>query len=306
MKRYMRFTILTLLLTLGAARVYAQFDDSKPDSNSEDSDNTSKKKSDEATKDLPQAKPDKDDMSFDNDGDKSAEPKGLEVTKAEKDDLIAAFKKKSEPALIKAVSAILSKDPTNLDALNALALHFFEDKKFGMAKIILKRAMKDHSKEPALENNLGIIYLAEGETLLAVEQFRKSLAARNDYRIGATNLSSIYLEYLDYKRSIAPLEDSYKAVHSDVSRGDSNAIDIANNYGVALIGIGDFAKAEEVFGEIVATNTRNAVPYLNYAILLVEVQKKKKDAIRVISKLKFMTDDRDILRRVDELERKME
>jgi len=191
-------------------------------------------------------------------------------------------------------------------ALNVLAVHYFEDKKYGLAKIILKRALKDHPKEPALENNLGIIYLSEGEMALAIEQFRKSIADRADYRIGATNLSAIYLEYMDYKRSIAPLEESYKAVHSDVGRGDNDAVDVANNYGVALIGIGDNDKAEGVFSEIVAGSTRNPVPYLNYAILLVEVQNKKKDAVRVISKLKFMTDDRDILRRVDELERKME
>jgi hypothetical protein len=36
------------------------------------------------------------------------------------------------------------------------------------------------------------------------------------------------------------------------------------------------------------------------------VQKNKKDAIRVISKLKFRTEDSKILNRVNELEKKLE
>ncbi len=232
--------------------------------------------------------------------------KSAEVTKAELDELSAALKKRSEPQLVKAAAAILSKNPSHLESLNAMAVYYFEAKKYGMAKLLIKRAMKDHPKEPALFNNLGIIYLSEGETRSAIEYFRKSIAARADYRIGATNLGSIYLDYRDYKRSVSPLEEGYKAARSDVRRGDATAVEIANNYGVALMGTGENAKAEEVFSEIVSSSARNPVPYLNYAILLVEVQKKKNDAVRVLSKLKFMTDDREILRRVEALERKLE
>lgn len=282
---------------------HAQFDDSKNDEDlTKDFEDSGKTKSDAATKDLPEAKTETEEAPQD----KNDFEKGAEVTKAELSDLNAAFKKKSESALVKAASTILSKDPNHLEALNALAVFYFEVKKYGLSKILIKRALKNHPNEPALHNNLGIIYLAEGEMRIALEEFRKSIAERSSYRFGATNLSSIYLDYRDYKRSLAPLEESYKAVRSDIRRGDNSSVEIANNYGVALMGVGENSKADEVFTEITAANSRNPVPYLNYAILLVEVLKKKKDAVRVISKLKFMTDDREILRRVDELERKNE
>jgi tetratricopeptide (TPR) repeat protein len=232
--------------------------------------------------------------------------KPADISNAEKDELASALKKRSEPQLLKAAAVILSKNPSHVETLNALAVYYFEAKKFGMAKLLIKRALKDHPSEPALLNNLGVVYLAEGDLRLAIEQFRKSIAAKSDYRIGATNLASIYLEYHDYQRSLSPLEEGYKSSRTDLRRGDVSAIEIANNYALALMGVGENSKAGEVFTEIVATNSRWPVPYLNYAILLVEVQKKKNDAVRVLSKLKFMTDDREILRRVNELERKLE
>lgn len=302
---------LSSLVSSGS--VWAQFDDSPKESKSKSSGESDADltkdfedgddKKNDATKGLPEAKLE---QGEEGSADRNDFAKSAEITKAEIEELSAALKKRSEPQLIKAAAAILSKNPTHLETLNAMAVYYFESKKFGMAKLLLKRAMKDHPNEPALFNNLGIIYLSEGETRLAIENFRKSISAKADYKIGATNLGSIYLDYRDYKRSIAPLEEGYKAVRSDVRRGDTTAVEIANNYGVALMGTGENGKAEEVFSEIVSANSRNPTPYLNYAILLVEVQKKKNDAVRVLSKLKFMTDDREILRRVDELERKLE
>jgi tetratricopeptide (TPR) repeat protein len=220
--------------------------------------------------------------------------------------LSQARKSRSEGGIIKAASEILGKDPQNKFALNTLAVFYFENKKFGLSKILLKRALKDHPDDPALHNNLGIVYLAQNEMRLALDAFKKSLEARSSYQLGATNLSSIYLEYRDYKRSIGPLEDSFRSIRSDLRRGSSPAVEIANNYALALMGVGESGKAEGIFKDILESDSRNPVPLLNYASLLVEVLKKKKDAIRVISKLKFMTEDREILRKVEEIERKME
>jgi hypothetical protein len=141
---------------------------------------------------------------------------------------------------------------------------------------------------------------------LALDALKKSVEVRSSYQLGATNLSAIYLEYRDYKRSIGPLEDSYRSTKSDLRRGSNTAVEIANNYALALMGIGESGKAEGIFKDIYESDNRNPVPLLNYASLLVEVLKKKKDAIRVISKLKFMTEDKEILRKVEEIERKMQ
>ncbi len=225
-----------------------------------------------------------------------------------KTDLLAvstALKDRSEPRLIKAASNVLSRDPGQVETLNALAVYYYRSKKYGMAKILLKRALKDHPNEPALYNNLGVVYLEQGHTQRALNSFKKSLEVKPGYRIGATNLSSIYLDYRDYSRGLAPLEQSYKDARSQLERGDPSAVAIANNYAVALMGVGEGGKAKDVFDEIVHSNQQNPIPVLNDAILLVEVLKKKNDAIRVISKLKFMTEDSSILRRVSALEQEL-
>jgi Flp pilus assembly protein TadD len=231
-------------------------------------------------------------------------PKGVDSAMVKQ--LSEARKSRSEAAIIKAASQILAADPKHLETLNTLAVFYYETKRYGMAKILLRRAIKDHGDEPALHNNLGVVYLSEDEPRLALESFRKSVELRSGYRIGATNLAAIYLEHHDYSRSLSPLEDSYKATRSDLGRGADYAVEIANNYGVALMGAGDNSKAEDVFADIAKSDSRNPKPFLNYAILLTDVLKKKKDALRILSKLKFMTEDREILRKVQDLEKRLE
>ncbi len=217
-----------------------------------------------------------------------------------------ALKSGSESKLMQAASAILSRDPNQLETLNALAVFYYRNKKYGMAEILLKRALKTHPNEPALYNNLGVVYLAESEMQPALESFNKALRLKPGYRIAATNLSSIYLDYRDYSRGLAPLEQSYNDTQTQLEQGAPNAVAIANNYAVALMGIGNAEKAQGVFNEILRSNQQNPIPVLNDAILLVEVLKKKNDAIRVISKLKFMTEDASILRRASALEQEVE
>lgn len=228
-----------------------------------------------------------------------------EVSNTDLKKLRDAYASGSETRIIAASSEILSRDSKNIHALNTLALHYFKTNRLGMAKILLKRALADHPKTPTLYNNMGIIYLASGEMRLALESFRKSVDLKSSYQIGATNLGSIYVEHFDYSRSLAPLENSFDNTKSDLRRGRVESVEIANNYAIALMGVGDNAKAEKVFERIYEANVRNPTPILNYAILLVEVLKKKKDAVRVISKLKFISTDPQVLRQVTALERKL-
>ena len=285
----MNYKLVFISLLLLPTLAFAQFDDSESEAAMDPKDDLSNELT-ETTTEKPDEQP------FEK----------ADVSKEDISRLAQAKKSKNEAAIVKAAAEILSKDPNHLLALNTLGIFYFESKKYGISKILFERALRTSKQEPALYNNLGIVFLAEGDLPLAMDYFKKSIAAKSDYKIGATNLSSIYLEYGDFKRAIAPLEDGYKATRSDLRRGDSSAIEIANNYAVALMGIGENDKAKGIYENIYEANVRNPIPYLNYAILLVEVQKKKKDAFRVISKLKFMTEDKEILRRVDELEKKLE
>lgn len=273
MKHKLEVFILIVGLSLSASTAFAQFDDG-PESFSEDSEVSVSSR------------------------------KELEVTSDDIKRLSAAKESKSEENMLQAVSRILGKDPKNLQALNTLAVFYFENDKPGLAKIILTRALADHPNVPTLHNNLGIIFLKENKQRLALASFRKSLELKSNYSAGAANLASIYLEYKDYSRAIEPLEDAYKSTRSLLDKGEGYSVEFANNYAVALAGLGELDKAEDIYSDIIEKNSRNTTVLLNYAILLVERLNKSKEAMSIINKIKFVSDDRQVLRRVEELEKK--
>lgn len=237
--------------------------------------------------------------------DSGSEPAKLQVDSKDIKALEQAKANKSEDQLVKAVSRILGVDAKHVLALNTLGVFYFEQGKWGLARIIFNRALQDHPDEPALHNNLGVVYLAEGKQRLALGEFRKSLDLKSGYRIGAANLGSILLEYRDYDRAIAPLEAGFKATRSELKSGDSSAAEVANNYAIALAATGKADDAQDVFEDIISGNSRNPTVLLNYAILLVEKLKNYKEASKMLSRIKFAVDDAKVLKRVEELEAKI-
>ena len=215
-----------------------------------------------------------------------------------------ARKDKNEQALVSAVSEVLNVDQNDLYALNNLGLFYFLQEKYGLAKVIINRAIKAHPDEAALLNNLAIIFLQEGEKRKAFEAFAASKSINSTYPVSATNLGAIYLEYKDYSRALGPLKIGYEITKSDLKQGKDYAIEVANNYALALLGMDETRRAVNIFEEILDHNSRNAVVLLNYSILLVEYKKEKSEALDTLSKLKFITDRQDILDKVNSLEKK--
>lgn len=225
----------------------------------------------------------------------------------ENEGLRSTFAQKSESGLVNAASQLLAKDSNNLHALNLLGVFYFEGQKYGLAKIIFNRAILAHPNEPALHNNLGVTFLAEGNMRKAIAEFKKSLEIKNDYRVGATNLGSIYLEYRDYSRSVAPLEAGYKIIEAELKKNSVTpaAIQVASNYAVALAAQEQYDKARSIYKQIIEVSPRNVPILMNYAILLVDRMKNYSDAKEILSKLKFVTDDPAENRRIEELENRV-
>lgn len=229
----------------------------------------------------------------------------LSVDSADIKALEAAKAAKSEDGIIKAASRILGVDAKHPLALNTLGVFYFEQGKYGLAKIIFNRALEAHPDQPALHNNLGIVFLAEGKQRQALASFRKALELKRDHRIAAANLGSILLEYKDFERALSPLEAGYKATRSELKSGVPHAVEVANNYAVALTGVGKFDDAKEIYEEIVGGSSRQPAVLLNYAILLIEKLKNYKEGGKLLSRIKFAVDDGKVLKRVEELEAKV-
>lgn len=214
----------------------------------------------------------------------------------------AKWKSNVESAVVQEAAEALAKDSKDLKILNGLGIYYLENKKPGLAKILFNRALDAHPDAPAVHNNLGVMYLQQGEVRKGLESLRRSLTDKR-YRMGALNLSSIYLKHKDYQRAVGPLDDAYDDVKSDLRRGDEFAVAIANNYAVSLMGTDSNSGAKKIFEAILGSGSRDAEVHLNYAILLVDLMDKKIDGQKILSKIQFMTEDRNILKRAAELEK---
>jgi tetratricopeptide (TPR) repeat protein len=203
----------------------------------------------------------------------------------------------NEAKTVAAAGALLGKDQNNLEALMALATLHYDKKEFGLSELILTRALKAHSEEAAIYQNLGILALGKGDLMAAVASFEKAGSLNKNYALAAQSLGSIYLKYHDFKRAY----DSLKPVVSD----DVKSVDLANGFAVASSYVGESNKALKVYNKILEKDGQNTDVLLNKAILLAERIKRKSEATEALNKLKFLTDDKGIQKKVAELEAKI-
>jgi tetratricopeptide (TPR) repeat protein len=235
-------------------------------------------------------------------GEKAIITKMPDLMGIDSDDRFAnSWKAKDGRMMVDAVSKVLSKDQNDLKALNALANFYIQDGKLGMGRILLGRALKVSPDEPALHNNMGVIYLNEGRQRLAIGSFRKSTEVKKGYPIGSANLGSIFVEYKDYEKATALLAEGYSSVRSDLRRGVG--LDVANNYALALSGSGNSEKAKSIFQDILKAESQNTTALLNYTILLIQKLKEKKEGEKMLNRLKFLVEDSATRNKVEELEK---
>ena len=101
-------------------------------------------------------------------------------------------------------------------------------------------------------------------------------------------------------------ESGYKSLRSKIGPENKAATYVANNYAVALMGMGEKKEAERVLKKIVSSGVKDTSVLYNYAILLVDFVKERREAIRIISRLKFNTDDPVLLRKIGKIEKRLD
>lgn len=244
-----------------------------------------------------------DENAFTGDGDGKTQAADAPHGRASDDDLKkmrGAVAARDEGVVAAAANKVLGEDPKNLEALNTLAVHYYNAGKFGLAKIVLRRALNDYKDVPALHNNLGVIFFSEGEQKQAIASYKRALEINQNYPVASANLGSIYLDYRDYKKAAQTLGAAYESAKSDLRRG--SGMDIANNYATALSGAGELEKAKDVFTKILHVYDQNPATLYSYAVLLVARMKDKNDGEKIIAKLKAVADD-SFQRKVEDLEK---
>ena len=217
-------------------------------------------------------------------------------------DLKMAVDASDEQRTIEQASNLLGKDNNNLEALMALASLHYDRKEFGLAEIILSRALTAHPKEAAIFHNLGILSLQRGEGREALASFEQALAMDWSHSLAAQSVGGIYLKYHDFQKAHDTLKQIYTDNKSAIKKGDRILMEIANCYAVASSYVGESEQALTVYNMILSNDPQNVSVLLNKSILLAERIKRKKEAQEVLNKLKFLTDDKIIQKKVADLE----
>ena len=196
---------------------------------------------------------------------------------------------KSQNQLLKAVSVVLAEDVKNLKALNYLGLYHLKRGRLGLAQIIFERAVPHHPRSSALHNNLGLIALKENQKQQALLAFEKSLDYNKRYLPALINLSSLYMEFYNYKRALPLLSRAYSIVKdSREFRLSQRYVILANNYAVALTWSKEFEKARSLYHTLYKKDRLTEEGLINYAMLLVDHLKDIRKAKEVLNRADFL------------------
>lgn len=219
--------------------------------------------------------------------------------------LRSAFQGGTDSEVIQEASKLLGPNPNDIVALNTLAMHYVNKKKFGLALIILRRALAAQPDNPALYHNTGTIAFMEGDQREAMPDFRKALELKSSYNPSAAILGTIYAKYGDYSKAEKLLTMAYDFKKKKISRGDRAGIELANALAVSSAYVGNLKKSKSIYEDLIEVDGQNVNILMNYAIFLVEHQKSKSKAQEILDKMKFLTDDSKTNQRVRELESKL-
>ncbi len=200
--------------------------------------------------------------------------------------------------LLTEASKILSKDEYDLRALSILGLYHMDRREFGAARIFFEKALEKHKNEAGLYNNIGVIFIQEGNLESGLVSFKKAYEIDSANPVTQANLGSIYVKYMDYSEAEPLVADSF-------SRLSGNTI-VANNYAIILRTQGQLEEAEKIYKKSLEKDPRSISTNLNYAILLIEYMKKYQQAQQIVNKIEFLNPtDKYVQAKVRELQRKV-
>jgi len=204
-----------------------------------------------------------------------------------------AIRSRNESAVTQEASKLLSTNPNDLKTLNGLAMFYYSANKPQLAKIPLARAIRAHPDSAPLANNLGLVYLSEDRLREAISEFRRALTLDQGHAEASYHLGAIFVKYKNHVNGLPLLQRAYSTFGKKELVGP--------HYAEALRLAGKFSEAEDVYEDIKAENSSSPALLLNYASLLVDQLKSKRQGQKIINKLRFLSQDADILKKVDDL-----
>lgn len=245
-----------------------------------------------------QSTPAKDDISKETTSSQVTEPvTPAQPTKPQKLSALAeAIRSQSDEKVYEVSTEILAENPSDVKALNALAMYHYKKGRFDLSESLLKRALALSKNSVELHNNLGVVLLATQQQREAILTFRKALELDPNDTVASANLGAIYVREKDYGKAVIVLETAVKKGMKEPR--------ILNNYAIALAGTGSFSKSRDLYQQILKDQQNNREVLYNYAILLIENLQDYKTGLEVINRLKFVGGPAETRQRIIALENK--
>lgn len=217
-------------------------------------------------------------------------------TAASQGTLVDAIKSQNDEQIARIAGQLLTQNPNDVRALNAMAMYYFKKGKVDAAKFLLNKAIVANPNVGEIHNNMGLIYLSNNERREAIKSFRKALDINGNDGIAAANAGSIYVVERDYVKAASALSVAYNHGVRDAKT--------MNNYAAALTAVQRFDEAAGVYQSAMKEQNNNRELLLNYAILLIDHQNKYKEGVEVLNRLKFIGPSAESRNRIIALENK--
>ena len=200
------------------------------------------------------------------------------VSRSDFESLSQAIATKKEDLVLKAVSAILNKDPDNVIAINSLAYFYLRNNQWSLGALILNRVASKKINSSVIMNNLAMVSLKYGDAREAVTYLKKALSANRSYHIARVNLANIFIQQYDYRNAYSYYNNSYSVVVKKWPARNQKAIAILNNYGVALTGTRKWNPGLFVFKNLTTNPSPLTEILFNYAVFLTEKSQREEKA----------------------------
>jgi Flp pilus assembly protein TadD len=208
--------------------------------------------------------------------------------------LADAYKSQNEEGIYRSAIAILSQNPADVKALNALGLYHYRKARFLAARYFFSRAQVQSPRSSELYNNQGLVSLALGENRDAIRAFKKALELNPNDGIAAANLGSIYVQEKDYYKAIFPLEIAVKKGMRETRT--------LTNYAIACVGTGKYDTANAALEEALEQNSNNKEALFALAKLQISHMKQYKEGQGHLDRLKFLSPAQEMRNRMNTLE----
>lgn len=194
--------------------------------------------------------------------------------------LIDAIKSGSDEVIYKSATQALVTNSSDTKALMAMGMYHYRKNRPLMALYFYSKitALKNSTSE--LYNNIGLAHLSLKDTKEAIRSFRKAFEINPQDLNAAGNLSSLYLQFKDYSKAYIILDSAMKKGTKDVR--------LLTNFAIANAAKGKIEQAESLYQDVFRQNQNYKEGLYNFAVLQIHYQKKYKEGLETISKLKFL------------------